>query len=63
MNRYNVTIRYITPSGGRSEYTESYVYARSPWEALQSAKDTLRQDTPRRKVKALTSASCELCEC
>lgn len=62
MNRYNVTIRYVTPSGKESSYTETSVHASSPWEALQDAKDTLRYGVSRRKVKAITGASCELCE-
>lgn len=62
MNRYTVTIRYVTPSGIESCYLETDIPASSPWEAIREAKEGLLRYSPHRKVKAITSASCEACE-
>ncbi len=60
MNIYDVTIRYVTPSGVESCYREMGIPAESPFSATQEAKDNLLGSTPRRKVKAILGASCEL---
>lgn len=55
VNKYIVTIEYITPSGKRSVYTDT-VWHYTPFAASDLAKDWLYIH-PRRKVAQITSTS------
>ena len=57
--RYILTVRYLTPSGKESEYSEGGVY----WpqrDHIGEAKDWLLKGGSRRKVVRFTSYSFEL---
>lgn len=59
LNRYNVTIRYVTPSGKESSYTES-TSAESPFLARDLVIYWLNKCEPRRKVGCIVSHSVTL---
>lgn len=62
MQRYILTIRYVTPSGKASEYTETGVYFPLPRDHVREALEWLKGGRHRRKVGRVLSHSYEVYE-
>ena len=58
--RYILTVRYVTPSGKSSEWTDTGVYFPPPRDHIGEAKAWLLKGGDRRRVKRFTSYSFEL---